>query len=359
MFFPSRRRSATCQYAKLSGPRNEVGAALVLALLVVVIVTLLASTLGSDFLVTYKRVENQLLSKQAFALLRGAEGIARSTLQADFQLSKETDHASEGWLNVTQDFPLDQGMISGTLCDLQSRFNLNALSAASSSGDFTVDQAIFVRLLQSLTLSSGESMDRQQAENISNAIIDWIDSDSDEHENGGAENNYYSELELPYRAANRELLSVSELLWVKGVDRNVLAALEPYVAALPQSTLINVNTASVVLVRSINELSNLQPLNESDAQAIIEERDGFDNVGSGFSSTADFVAAHPVDNLDTSRLSVKSDFFLLDASILFLDRKFRMYSILYRDPNTGNIKTVARANNGLGKCYAVLEETEK
>lgn len=358
MFFPSRRLNGIGRSFVIRSPGKESGAALVLALLVVVTVTLLASALSSDFLVTYKRVENQLLSKQAFALLRGAEGIARSTLQADFQLSTDTDHASEGWLNITQSFPLDQGMISGTICDLQGRFNLNSLAGTSSSGRYTVDQATFVRLLQSVTLADGESIDQQQAEDIGDAVIDWIDPDSDERENGGAESHYYNDLELPYRAANRELLSVSELLWVKGIDRNIQLALAPFVVALPSSVSINVNTASGVLIRSINELSNLHPLSDSDAQTIIEVRDGFDNTGPGFSSISDFVSAHPVENLDTSRLSVKSDYFLLDASIQFLDRKFRMYSILHRDPTTGNIKTIARANNGLGACYALVEEDE-
>jgi len=348
--------------------RSQRGAALILALLVVVIVTLLASTLGSDFLVTYKRVENQLLSKQAFALLRGAEGIARSTLQTDLQLGKDVDHASEGWLNVQQEFPLDQGMISGTLCDLQGRFNLNSLSGANSAGEFTFTQAIFVRLLQSITFPNGELLDQQQAESINNAIGDWIDSDSEERENGGAENNYYGDLEVSYRSANRKFLSVSELLWVKGIDEAIFKALEPHVTALPDSAVINVNTAGSVIIRSINALDDLQPISESETEAIINARDssfGSTRIAgsnyseiSGFSAVSDFIEAHPAESLDGSGLGIDSAFFLLDATIQFLDRKFRMYSVLYRDQASGKITTIARASNGLGKCYAFSAEDD-
>jgi flagellar biosynthesis protein FlhB len=50
--------------------RRQSGAALILALVVVTVVVLLASTLQSDFFVTFKRVENQLHSQQ----LKGLPG---------------------------------------------------------------------------------------------------------------------------------------------------------------------------------------------------------------------------------------------------------------------------------------------
>ena len=334
--------------------RGQRGAALILALMVITMVVLLASAMSNDFLVIFRRVENQLHGQQANAYMRGTEGLARQALQLDFQTGKEKDHISEGWLDTPQEFPLVQGVISGKICDLQGRFNLNNLSGkAPTAGAYTFDQALFIRLLQTLELR--QPLEQQQAEDITHALIDWIDDDSDIHSTGGAENGYYADLELPYRPGNQILHSVSELRWVKGISDELYRALEPHVTVLKTGTTINVNTAGLNVLRSLNTTANLQPIAESEAQSIISDRDGDTTGGtaqinSGFDSIDDFVAVHPAATLDTGKLSINSDYFLLDATTVFMDRQFKLYSILTRDIN-GNIKTIARGQSGLGSCY--------
>ncbi|MFT5578303.1 MAG: general secretion pathway protein K [Paraglaciecola psychrophila] len=344
--------------------RAQTGAALILALLVVVMVTALATSLAGDFLVTLRRVENQLLSQQAHAYLRGSEGLARSALQADFEQSPELDHRSEGWLDNRQEFPLDQGVISGTVCDLQGRFNLNSLIGAAVSADgqreYSANQAQFIRLLQTLDEELEQPIAQSQAEQITNAIADWIDSDEQVTANGGAENGYYSGLDLPYRVANKPLLSSSELRWIKGLDAALLAALAPHVTVLPAGTLININSATRNVIQSINEADNLQPISPQEAESILQQRDGqrSDNTAvilpgagtEGFAEVADFIALHPAESLDIDTLVVSSDYFLLDSAIVFMERQFRLFSVLHRDPNNGRIRTIARAPSGLGEC---------
>lgn len=58
-------------------------------------------------------------------------------------------------------------------------------------------------------------------ENIADAIMDWIDSDSTARENG-AESEYYSTLNPPYAPRNGPLASIEELLLVKGVTPALL-----------------------------------------------------------------------------------------------------------------------------------------
>ncbi len=336
------------------GGNREQGAALILALMVVGVVALLAGTISTDFLVTFRRVENQLLGTQANAYMRGAEGLARQALQLDFETSKNKDHISEGWLDKVQEFPLDQGIISGKVCDLQGRFNLNNLPGKPPSpGKHTFDQEVFIRLLQTLELE--EPLDQQQAQDITYAVIDWIDADSDSNFSGGAESDYYADLDLPYRAGNQPLQSVSELRWIKGIDDDVYRALEPHVTVLKAGTAINVNTARLNVLRSLNTAAVLQPVTESEMDSIISDRDGDTSgdaadMNSGFDAVADFVAAHPAPALDAAKLSVKSDYFLLDSSIIFMERQFKLYSIVSRSTD-GEVKTIARAQSGLGSCY--------
>jgi general secretion pathway protein K len=325
---------------------------LILALVVVTVVVLLASTINSDFVVTFKRVENQLLGQQASAYMRGAEGIARKILLDDYNANTGKDHRSEGWLNKSVEFPMDQGVIVGTLCDLQGRFNVNKV--VGKPGKYTADQEIFIRLLQVLELD--DPLDQQTAEDLSHALSDWIDNDSDINSTGGAEEGYYSSLDLPMRTANQPLQSVSELRWVKGMTAEIYQALAPYVVALPDTVPLNINTAEMPVIRAINEATVLQPLSESEADAIISDRDGDielngSQLSGGFDSLTDFVAAHPASTLVSSNLSVSSDYFLLNTDTYFKDRQFKLSSVLHRD-SSGNIKTIARGKAGFGVCAA-------
>jgi general secretion pathway protein K len=324
-------------------------------LVVVTVVVLLASTLNSDFVVTFKRVENQLHSQQAYAFMRGAEGIAREVLLTDFNNDKAgiaKDHRSEGF-NQRIEYPMPQGVIAGTLCDLQGRFNLNNLAGTAVGAEqYTADQQVFIRLLQVLEL--GTPLDQRQAEEVTLAVADWIDADNNVRGLGGAEDTYYSNLDLPYKTGNQELQSVSELMWVKGITAELYSALLPHIAALPTGVPLNVNGAGYYLLRAINEKGVLQPLSESEADGLLSDRDG-DIDGSplgwkdGFDELADFVASHPSAMLDTSSFSIGSEYFLLQTETFFLDRLYTLYSVMNRGLG-GTIKTIARSKSGIADC---------
>lgn len=344
-------------YRRFSSPscRRQSGAALILALVVVTVVVLLASTLNSDFVVTFKRVENQLHSQQAYAFMRGAEGIAREVLLADFNDDKASiakDHRSEGF-NQRIEYPMSQGIIAGTLCDLQGRFNLNNLAGtAGGTEQYTADQQVFIRLLQVLDLDT--PLDQRQAEEITLAVADWIDADSNVRGLGGAEDTYYSNLDLPYKTGNQNLQSVSELMWVKGVTAELYAALMPYVVALPAGAPLNINSVSRYLLRAINEKGVLQPLSESEADGVLSDRDGdidkdLLSQNEGFDNIDDFVRSHPSAALDTGSFSISSEYFLLQTEIFFLERLYTLYSAMNRGVG-GTIKTIARSRGGIADC---------
>lgn len=335
------------------------GAALILALVVVVTATVLATAMGNEFLVALNRVENQLFGKQSAAYMQGGEGLARSVLMTDSTSNNSIDHISEGWLENPQEFPFEQGVIVGRICDLQGRFNLNNLASAPSSvTTYSADHELFIRLLQTLPLET--PLDQQQAEELSNTIIDWIDADDQVRTPGGAESSYYADLELAYRPGNRPLHSVTELRWVKNISDELYTALEPHVVALPKATQLNVNTASALVLSSINAQTLLEPITYGEAETLLISRDGelgltneqvLEGVGTtGFQTLDDFVDSHPAPQLQTDHLSLRSDYFLLESKILFLEREAQLYSVLFRDSD-GNNKVIARAGSGLGRCY--------
>ena len=127
----------------------------------------------------------------------------------------------------------DTGSLGGIRFGLQNesaRLNINALTAlenssagllasvltatedSESSEDDLASDNIAVSLL--LTLPG-------MTEDIADAILDWIDED-DEARPYGAEAEYYTTLPTPYSPSNGPVLSVEELLLVRGVTPTLL-----------------------------------------------------------------------------------------------------------------------------------------
>jgi general secretion pathway protein K len=321
---------------------KQHGAALIVALMVVALVAMLAITLGNDFMVATKRVQHQVFSQQAFTYLLGADGFARKWLLDDINGEDDNNSDSEFdiW-NAELDIPTDQGLLSGQLSDLQGRFNLNnLLSAGPSTGDkkYGEDQKRFIRLLQTLELE--QELDEAAAEELSNALVDWIDDNDVESSPGGAESGYYSDNKPYGRVANRAMVRVSELRMVKGFSAELVKALSPHVRVWPEGGGdININTASLNVLRSLNAEKELQPLNKADAQYIIEQRESDE----GLEDLSVFEKGSLRElNIVIDGLGNTSDYFLLSTETLFLDQWFRLYSIIYRNTEEKTIKVIAR-----------------
>lgn len=121
------------------------------------------------------------------------------------------------------------------------------------------DEALLRKVFESLGLDS----DAQ--EELTDAIIDWRDSD-DLHRLHGAEDEYYMKLPEPYRAKNGRFDSVDELLQVRGItrelfygtrDRNFADSDAPVIplrevfSVFNESANINVRTAPVAVLRVV------------------------------------------------------------------------------------------------------------
>jgi general secretion pathway protein K len=127
--------------------------------------------------------------------------------------------------------PLDNGTVRGAIVDAQSRLNVNALGEAGARAD--IERARIMRLFAQ----------RGGPVGAIDAIADWVDQDAIVRD-GGAEDAFYAARKGPALAANAPLMRVAELADVKGVSPPTLAAVTPFLTALPVGTPLNVNTAS-------------------------------------------------------------------------------------------------------------------
>lgn len=331
--------------------RGQRGAALVFALLIVAIVVMLATTLSGDFLVMFRRVENQLYSEQAYAYLVGAESVARGVLLQDLQNDESgepNDNLAEPWAQPQQ-FPTDYGWIGGSIEDAQGRFNLNSL-AGNVTGqpgalEYTSAQEHFIRLLLSLPLP--EPLRLEEAQALTESIADWIDGDDEVTNLGGAESQYYAGVDPAGRPANRALVSPSELMAVKGMTGEIYRALAPLVGVWPAPTGgpggagalgFNINTAPPALLACLGVAKTFEPLGEDDINTLLKFREEH----ARFESTAELETIFPERNIDVTQLRFNSDYFLLNSETEFQGHRYSMHSLLYRDRGSRSVLVEAR-----------------
>ena len=249
---------------------NQSGVALITAVLITAIASMIAVSLIARQDLDIRRSSNVLDNDRAYVFALGAEGWVRHILNRD---DRKKDSLDEDWAQTLPPIAVEGGQIAGRIEDLQARFNLNNLVSADGKQN-PAQVALFQRLLSALGLNP----------DIAIAAGDWVDEDVEPFFPGGAEDDEYSSLPSPYRAANRPFASPSELRLVKGMTAEAYAALAPYITALPVRTAINVNTAAPpVLAAVVGELTshNLTP---EDAEEIVMRREE-----QSFNNTDDFL----------------------------------------------------------------------
>jgi general secretion pathway protein K len=213
--------------------RSQRGVAAVTAVLIVAVAAAAAALMLAQQSATLDQA--MLVAARAQADLYAHAGLdwSRGVLAQDAR-SSSVDSLDEGWAQPIAALPVERALVSGSIADEQGKFNLNNLVAAGQKSE--PDVVVFRGLLGALGL----------APDLADAVLDWIDADSDLASGSGAEDPYYLSLPRPYRAANAPMVQVEELYRVRGFDAATVAKLKPFVTALPADarTAINVNTAS-------------------------------------------------------------------------------------------------------------------
>ncbi|MEM6604993.1 MAG: type II secretion system minor pseudopilin GspK [Pseudomonadota bacterium] len=342
----SRRALRGSRTASFRSLRRSQGVALIIALLVAGIVATLVVAMSRDFNLNYRRSANAAIAEQTWLYLRGTEELAALALTIDHDADQASgagsgegrDDLTEVWAQP-QEYPLDEGgFLSGFVIDLQGRFNLHTMIASDSPSDggaqaataseqYSESQRMFVRLLQSLP---GIEVDEFEARAIADATIDWLDTDENPRLNG-AESAFYGALDPAYRTPNMPITSVSELRAVSGMRPDIFESLQHFVTAWPQqASEINIHTATVPVLRTLNPDQGFTPLSEDQAMAIWERRRSqpFEDLEAFFQQEL-FVGG--AGSQFRPLLTESSKSFLLASMVEIDDRQRHMYSWLSRE----------------------------
>jgi general secretion pathway protein K len=184
---------------------------------------------------------------------------------------------------------MENGEIRGAIVDAQGLLNINALGLA---GETTPERIRLVRLFARVGAPTATA----------DVIADWTDEDAVPRE-AGAEDAFYLEQSVPHLAPNAPMVRVAELTAAKGMAPRAVAAVLPFVAALPQGTPVNVNTAPPEVLAAI-----VDDLTPEHLEALLADR-----ARKPFTTVAEFRARLPsgAKLASDAGLAVASNYFLI------------------------------------------------
>jgi len=177
--------------------------------------------------------------------------------------------------------------IASTIYDMQARYNINNLITSEAQVDFN-------RLLRALN----PQLTEQQAQQISAAISEKV--------------------------TNRAMLSVSELLLVKGVNVGLFNMLQSHVVALPSSTTtINIQNVTAPVLVTLGDSMTL------DAAAIAVKQ--LKEI-TPLTSIEDFLNLDIIKNhaVSEKKITLVSQYFLVETEVTIEKQHIVLYTLLER-----------------------------
>ena len=249
--------------------RRARGAAVLMALFVVTLATLIVSGLFWNQFVLMRTIENQELTSQSRLLLRGALDWARAILREDARTTT-VDALTEPWAQGLQETRLDQlgetsalaarASIAGSIEDAQSRFNLRNLINAQ----FEVDPIELTALrklmqLQQIPDAVADLIALRMQEALTPTVVDE-GADAGRSVSGNA------------TAKPIPLVYPEDLIGVAGIDPDVARRLVPLIVILDAPTPVNVNTVAETPEVIAARVPGMQL---SDAKTLLNRRQGY------------------------------------------------------------------------------------
>lgn len=233
--------------------RNNKATILIAALWIIAILTVFAVSVGRRSAVSLKLTSYNVDRLKAYFIARAGilRVLAEKNLEYKLDRSHTIDALSQSWSNnedlfdghrfgdgdytISYEYPEievseeENPTIYG-LMDEQSRININYCSKET-----------IANLIESFDI------DRDEAEQIAAAIVDWGDEDDDVTSSKdanfhGAEDSYYMGLSPPYHCKNLPFDIIYELLLVKGFTREVFDKIKDYLTVYGDGK-VNINTA--------------------------------------------------------------------------------------------------------------------
>lgn len=227
--------------ASARSPRR--GVALLVVLLVTAILTVVVLDFAQSSRIDFYIASNIQNGMRAYYMAKSGVQVAEGALLKDIQ-DNEEDHFGEEWNNpLYSNIPLsDTELISVEITDESGKFNLNHLvTVAGRVNEFNLD--VFRQLLVEYDIDA----------KIGDAIVDWIDEDTDALSGGGVEEQFYgysAMVPAGITPKNGHFASLAELRMVAGVTDDVFQKLSE-TCTIYSDHKYNINTIDEKVLRAL------------------------------------------------------------------------------------------------------------
>jgi len=305
--------------------RRQQGVALLIALVLVALATILATKLTFDGYIERRRAVGILAAEQAIQFGLGAEALAADALSQTAQSGGGGQQftLAQPWAQPTVPMPITPqddpegepiGTIQGQLEDMQGRFNLNNLARLGPDGK--EDPQPLQQFQQLLTLVGLNPKFAMMAR-------DWIDADNVPGDPDGAEDAVYTMQTPPYLTGNWPMTSPTELMALPGFGADEYRKIAPYVTALPTALApINICTAPAAVLMSL--APNLNGEYTDQILASGRKSGCFPDLAS-FRNVLGQTEAAALTNL----IGTTSSYFRLTTHVTLGTSEFTLYSLLW------------------------------
>lgn len=372
---------------------RQDGVALITALIITSIAVSLATMIMYRQQIQIRLSSNISHLEQAYLYANGMEDWAATILERSFKDHRDYISHDDDWHTDTAlILPIEGGLMTGKLIDLQSRINMNLLNIPppaktnnnnqnppnNNQGGTTNDESNqqensnpkiqpdyakitryrLIRLLENID----ENRDLDSTEGFVDILKDWIDKDDingnilekGDGSGYGAETSYYQSLEPAYYSANTELVSPTELRLLKNMKENIYLKLIEHVTTLPTKRSgkesfapINVNTASAEVLRAIgfakdtiekiekarkdNPFKDIKKFIRRYAPNAIGSENNLNVNNNTGNNNPNLSPSNDINELNVQNLGVNSDYFLLTGTVEINNARLFINSILERN----------------------------
>ena len=335
-----------------SPPSRQRGIALLVAIMLVALGTIIAAAIAYENAMTARRSTATFALDESVLVAEAAESLAAFGLREVWRSDKSHTYIGQGWdkpvgpVEVVPDV-----MLTASLDDMQGRFNLNNLVKEDGTPDQVQVQA-FEQLLASLGIEPKWAF----------YVVDWIDPDIVPSNPEGAEDSVYLGQAPPYRTANMYITSPSELLALPGFGRDRYKKLEPFITALPYGTALNLCTAPGAVLDAFipgRQEFGLDPeglaKNRQAAGGCFPKRSDYQAAGGGTGAGGPGAPgvnqSVPTTNPNVpgqtgggggASFDEHSSYFKLTSYVTIGTTEFNLYSVLFQD-GTGQVRPILRS----------------
>jgi general secretion pathway protein K len=307
------------------GIGQQRGIALITAIVLVAIATVLATTIGFASIMAARRATAVFGADQALLAAEGAESMAAYVLKQSGALTGTSDSLDQVWAQPYGPYELAPGVTLqfAQIQDEQGKFNINNLAPGG-----TPDMTAIAQFQQLLTLLGLEPK-------WADLMASWIAANNSTQLPDGAGDSEYLSQTPPYRTAEEPVTSISELMALQGFGRTRYDRLAPYIAALPPGSKINICTASGVVLDALSGKTEYS----TDPNSLAQSR----QQNGCFPTLAEFnmSLSQGQQSQLASRIGTSSNYFRLRTFITIGTARFSLYSLLYSDGG-GQIRPIIR-----------------